>query len=344
MKKLPQPPNLPDSEKIHKAEANKGESKHNQRLGKQNGIIIGDFKKPSSMYDNIEELRDEKPRIPYKTISRSMIHKKDGGNDSKEAESKKAKSSTMLPKVHLKPLTPAAKLTNWVEISPKKLLDFYSKETNAESKSLCPLCAEEYYEGINALPDEKLMELNQKMLSGEKEMNVVILSKCSNHFFHKECVERLMDKQTGFKCPLCDTIYGILTGDMPDGKMSDKVRSFNCAGYPDYSTIEIVYTFPDGEKDGVKYKGTVRKTYLPNNEEGKEVLSLLKIAFERKLTFTIGRSLTTGINCAITWNGIHHKTSLIGGPTMYGYPDPDYLTRVKEELAKKGIYPINKQK
>ena len=315
-----------------------------KRSAKQNGII-GDYKKVDSIHDKIEELNEEKPNIPYKMMSRSMIHKKHPIIDTNAAESKrKAESSNMLPKVPLEHLTPAAKLTNWVGIPAKELLDFYSKETTASSKFICPLCADEYYEGINALPDEKLMELNQKMLRGEIEMNVVILSKCSNHFFHKECVERLMGAQSGFKCPLCDMIYGVLTGDMPNGKMLDKVRSFSCAGYSDYSTIEIVYTFPDGERNGVKYKGTSRKTYLPNNEEGKEVLSLLKIAFERKLTFTIGKSLTTGIDNSIIWNGIHHKTSLIGGPTMYGYPDPDYLTRVKEELAKKGIYPANKKK
>lgn len=35
------------------------------------------------------------------------------------------------------------------------------------------------------------------------------------------------------------------------------------------------------------FSSTVRIAYLPNNEEGKEVLELLKIAFDRKLTFTV---------------------------------------------------------
>lgn len=65
---------------------------------------------------------------------------------------------------------------------------------------------------------------------------------------------------------------------------------------------------------------------------------LLELAFKRKLVFTIGRSVTTGQENVIVWNGIHHKTALNGGPAYFGYPDPTYLIRVREELAAKGIY------
>jgi deltex-like protein len=69
------------------------------------------------------------------------------------------------------------------------------------------------------------------------------------------------------------------------------------------------------------------------------VLELLREAFNRKLTFTVGRSVTTGLDNQIVWNGIHHKTSTSGGAHSFGYPDPTYLKRVKEELAFKGIVP-----
>jgi len=52
---------------------------------------------------------------------------------------------------------------------------------------------------------------------------------------------------------------------------------------------------------------------LPDNKQGREVLSLLKLAFERKLIFTVGKSVTTGAEWVIVWNGIHHKTNLSGG-------------------------------
>jgi deltex-like protein len=53
----------------------------------------------------------------------------------------------------------------------------------------------------------------------------------------------------------------------------------------------------------------MRLAYLPNNPAGKEVLGLLRKAFDAGLTFTIGRSTTTGREDVITWNDIHHKTS-----------------------------------
>lgn len=64
---------------------------------------------------------------------------------------------------------------------------------------------------------------------------------------------------------------------------------------------------------------------------------MLERAFKQGLTFTIGFSRTTGRNNVVTWNDIHHKTRTSGGPERFGYPDPDYLERVREELEAKGI-------
>uniref|UniRef100_A0A673T5I6 E3 ubiquitin-protein ligase n=1 Tax=Suricata suricatta TaxID=37032 RepID=A0A673T5I6_SURSU len=88
---------------------------------------------------------------------------------------------------------------------------------------------------------------------------------------------------------------------------------------------------------GKAYLGVQRTAYLPNNKEGKEVLTLLRRAFDQKLIFTVGESRTLGKSDVITWNDIHHKTSRYGGPERFGYPDPDYLKRVKQELKDKGI-------
>uniref|UniRef100_A0A2K6EX12 E3 ubiquitin-protein ligase n=1 Tax=Propithecus coquereli TaxID=379532 RepID=A0A2K6EX12_PROCO len=88
---------------------------------------------------------------------------------------------------------------------------------------------------------------------------------------------------------------------------------------------------------GKTYSGIERTAYLPNNEEGREVLTLLQRAFDQKLIFTVGHSRVTGASDVITWNDIHHKTCRYGGPERYGYPDPAYLKRVKAELKAKGI-------
>ncbi len=67
-----------------------------------------------------------------------------------------------------------------------------------------------------------------------------------------------------------------------------------------------------------------------------QVLALLRIAWERKLTFTIGTSVTTGATDTLVWNEIHHKTETnnYGG---HGYPDPNYLDNVMLELAAQGV-------
>ena len=65
---------------------------------------------------------------------------------------------------------------------------------------------------------------------------------------------------------------------------------------------------------GKPYKGTMRVAYLPDNSEGQKVLKLLMKAFEARLVFTIGRSVTTGLEDIVTWNDIHHKTNIAGGP------------------------------
>ena len=130
-----------------------------------------------------------------------------------------------------------------------------------------------------------------------------------------------------------------MIGDQPDGKMTYNLDNYSkCAGFETFDTIIINYNMRGIEKNGVQYPPTHRSAYLPNSPEGREVLSLLKTAFERRLIFTLGTSVTTGRTNQIVWNGIHHKTSLSGGSAYFGYPDNTYFNRVKNELAAKGVY------
>ena len=68
-----------------------------------------------------------------------------------------------------------------------------------------------------------------------------------------------------------------------------------------------------------------------------QVLKLLRKAWERKLTFTIGTSVTTGASNTIVWNEIHHKTESTTNHSGHGYPDPNYLNNVTAELAAQGV-------
>ncbi|KAL4232124.1 E3 ubiquitin-protein ligase dtx3l [Mactra antiquata] len=161
------------------------------------------------------------------------------------------------------------------------------------------------------------------------------------HTFCTDCI----DQQFQYKkqCPTCFQVCGVITGDQPVGTMDVYTNKYkHQPGYEEYGTIIITYKFPDGYQQdnhptpGQFYKGITRSAYLPDNSEGRKVLKMLNLAFKRKLTFTIGNSRTTGQQGVITWNDIHHKTDH-RAYTQFGYPDPTYLERVKDELAAKGI-------
>ncbi len=183
-------------------------------------------------------------------------------------------------------------------------------------------------------------------LDGFSDSNQAIrMDKCGNHFFHRQCLDH--DKcftQGHLKCPICKTSYGTQTGIQPKSSMTLLLMpETHCDGFEQVGTWEITYYIPGGVQvrgmlsPGSPYGSTARKAYIPDTTEGLEVVSLLRTAFKRGLVFSVGRSVTTGADNVPVWNGIHHKTSLGGGASNYGYPDPTYFLRVKEELAEKGV-------
>nr|XP_032801845.1 E3 ubiquitin-protein ligase DTX3L-like [Petromyzon marinus]XP_032801846.1 E3 ubiquitin-protein ligase DTX3L-like [Petromyzon marinus] len=199
-----------------------------------------------------------------------------------------------------------------------------SKESNEDQKSskendsdeMCPICLCDFTEKYT-LPNCK-------------------------HAFCRECID--MASKIRPVCPICSKSYGTIVGNQPiNANMTVNTTSGHLPGYPLCGTIEITYSIPSGiqgpehPQPGMAYHGTMRIAYLPDNTEGNHVLQLLKRAFKQRLIFTVGVSRTTGIDNIVTWNDIHHKTSIRGGPINFGYPDPDYLKRVQDELKEKGI-------
>ncbi|XP_060925057.1 uncharacterized protein LOC132999407 [Limanda limanda] len=165
--------------------------------------------------------------------------------------------------------------------------------------------------------------------------------KCT-HQFCKACLDEAK-KNTGPICPVCRDVFDVVEGDQPPGTMTWRIMRFSLDGFPHHHTIVITYDIPSGKQTGRhpnpgKYYSSIqRDAYLPDNDEGREVLQLLDRAFKQKLIFTVGTSRTTGQDNQVTWNDIHHKTSTSGGPQRFAYPDPGYLSRVRDELKAKGI-------
>ncbi|XP_063788869.1 E3 ubiquitin-protein ligase DTX3L isoform X2 [Pseudophryne corroboree] len=189
------------------------------------------------------------------------------------------------------------------------------KDTNADDQdNKCPICLDE-------MKDKKAL-------------------KCK-HAFCTDCLQTAMAHKP--VCPICSVSYGTVTGNQPEGTMTDRVCRESLPGFSGCGTIEINYNIPSGvqkadhPRPGKHFSGTGRTAYLPDNAEGREILRLLRKAFHQKLIFTVGDSRTTGASDTVTWNDIHHKTSKSGGSAGFGYPDADYLGRVRDELKAKGI-------
>lgn len=212
----------------------------------------------------------------------------------------------------------------------------------------CPVCLDNYKDGETAIS----------------------LNKCgSGHHFHKDCIKTALQAQS--KCPFCNTFYYIPKGTQPPGKMAITLQPFLLPGMqyrlpngqisitntvyilpPDYNlqnpdmpygTYMVAYIFPSGiqgqehPNPGVPYTGTTRRAFIPGTSDGHRVLQKFLRAWDARLLFRIGISLTTGKSNCVIWNGIPHKTNTIGGPAQYGYPDPNYITIVEEALSAVGI-------
>lgn len=173
------------------------------------------------------------------------------------------------------------------------------------------------------------------------------LTNCQ-HSFHMLCVLAMYsngNKDGSLQCPSCKTIYGEKTGTQPKGKMEVSTFPQSLPGHRDCGTIQIVYHIsrgiqgPEHPNPGMPYtaRGFPRYCYLPDNEKGRKVLELLKVAWNRRLIFTVGTSNTTGESNTVVWNEIHHKTEMDTNLSGHGYPDPNYLDNVLAELAAQGV-------
>ncbi|XP_012255279.2 protein deltex isoform X2 [Athalia rosae] len=182
---------------------------------------------------------------------------------------------------------------------------------------------------------------------GSPEPLTVELTRC-RHRLHLACLNAMISSQQQpmyIQCPVCRLIYGEKRGNQPPGTMNWTRIPRALPGFPNTNTIQITYDIPSGiqgpehPNPGQTYYavGFPRVCYLPDTDMGRRVLRLLHTAFERRLIFTVGRSVTTGREDVITWNEIHHKTELGPSTSGHGYPDISYLERTLSELAAQGI-------
>ena len=222
----------------------------------------------------------------------------------------------------------------------RKYTEMKSPESIPKDES-CPIC-------ITSLLEPADIDVPTKSHSSSLPLDVVCgLKKCS-HLFHVVCIGTMLDSMSNMKrneysisCPICQTIHGIKTGDQPvTGTMNVRLEYYSVPGYEGYQTNVIGYHFSDGiSETGTIYNaaGFPRDCYVPDCPEGRVVIELLKIAWKRRLIFTIGTSVTTGHQNRIVWNNIHHKTEPHSNTSGHGFPDPNFLKNIKMELAVQGV-------
>ncbi|XP_045478217.1 protein deltex [Harmonia axyridis] len=180
--------------------------------------------------------------------------------------------------------------------------------------------------------------------------SIVVIALPCNHVLHLDCLNYSLTElqesgsELHIHCAVCGCVYGEKHGNQPSGTMEWGVIDKKLPGHPNCNTIQIVYNIqsgiqgPEHPNPGREYYavGFPRIAYLPDNPKGRKIFRLLRIAWQRKLIFTITRSHTTGCEDVVSWN-IPHKTEIgaRGGP--HSYPDSGYLNRVMLELKALGI-------
>jgi deltex len=175
-----------------------------------------------------------------------------------------------------------------------------------------------------------------------KELNVmegepiVALLRCG-HCFHEFCLVQSLSG--GSMCPMCRISVDKPQGDMPSGTMTIRTSTMDvCAGYEQAGSIVIEYNIPAGRQlsyhanPGADHSGAQRTAYLPDTSQGRSLLKRLQYAFAHGLTFTVGASLSSGLDNCVTWTSIPHKTMLTGGAASHGFPDPMFFDDCDKEL------------
>lgn len=189
----------------------------------------------------------------------------------------------------------------------------------------CPMCMEE--------------------LVHNSQNPTISLSRCQ-HLIHLQCLNEMIiaqqkdvTKNLFIECPVCGIVYGEKVGNQPAGTMSWSIIGKNLPGHEGQNTIQIVYDIASGiQTEEHPHPGRAffavgfpRICYLPDCPLGRKVLRFLKIAFDRRLLFSIGRSVTTGREDVIIWNSVDHKTQ------FNMFPDPTYLQRCMQQLVHLGV-------
>ena len=197
--------------------------------------------------------------------------------------------------------------------------------TTGNIKTDCPICMEKI---VPAPESDNSWDLGCEL-------------KVCGHAVHIHCLAQALKFSS--RCPVCRFFVNNKKpqGTSPTGTMDIAYFPSSSAICDGHRAIRITYILEGGvqksyhDNPGKTYRGDRRIAYLPDSQEGQQLLRRLVFAFRHGLTFRVGSSLTTGRTNCITWASIHHKTSCRPGP--HGFPDPAYFRNCNAELNSLGV-------
>jgi deltex-like protein len=107
--------------------------------------------------------------------------------------------------------------------------------------------------------------------------------------------------------------------------------------------IELYYDIPSAVQrsyhphPGLIHSNVHRVAYISSSGEGQDLLVRYQYAFLFGHSFSVGRSMTTGLDNEVTWSQyVPHKTSTRSGPP-FGLPDPNYVSIANQAMDHLGI-------
>jgi hypothetical protein len=159
-------------------------------------------------------------------------------------------------------------------------------------------------------------------------------AQCSQNF-HRCCADLAM-KPTGGACPGCRSKEAFPPGKCPSGVMTVHFTKEKRADvFTSSGTYVVTYEVFDGVQElhhvspGKRFEGAKLRTYVPQSEQGDELLKRLKWAWMNGLMFTIG--MTAGDTDHITLKLRTLRT------TIDGCDSKGYITNCNNELDRLGV-------
>lgn len=181
--------------------------------------------------------------IGQSTVQVRAVHQRSGGNAAMESHATRA-----LLHLYQEIVTSPMNLSAHGDLSasPNSWVDLYTAEGassgsvlngNSGHSSLKTTASAE--EGATAGDNpEETCPICMDTFTKKKQL------KCK-HEFCEECLAKSQESM-GSICPVCKDVFGVVTGDQPDGTMTSCWRNYSLPGFPKCNTIVITYHIPDG--------------------------------------------------------------------------------------------------